>query len=258
MTLTRRDFLKGTLGAFLISPGRGRDREVPTKRIPVLLYHDISNSVKDDYTLSPAQFAAQMEWLYSEGYQALLFREVPSLPEEQLERKVVITFDDGYASFIDYAFPLLQSYQFKAILNPIGAHVGTFIPMGTNRPLLSWDEYRYLLKTGLVELGCHTYELHHSKGALSVSASRLESDLQRFQEVAQRETGRRVQILAWPYGYFDRQSVRVAKKVGFQYLLTSEEGLFERASGWDRIPRLNINYKLDLVSFKQYLGRKEQ
>ncbi len=257
MTLTRRDFLKASASAFLISSGLTQKGWCQAGRIPVLLYHDISNTTKDDYTLSPAQFAAQMEWLYSEGYQTLLFHEIPSIPEDTLKKKIVITFDDGYASFIDIAFPLLQIYQFKATLNLIGARVGTFIRFGENRPLLSWDEYRYLLRSGIVDLGCHTYELHHSRGVLSVSDTKLQSDLERFQEVVKRETGSPFKILAWPFGYFSEESIRVAKKLGFQYFLTSTEGFFQRASGWDKIPRLNINYKLDLVSFKQYIGREE-
>lgn len=257
MTLTRRDFFKVSAGAFLISSGLTQKGWGHAGKIPVLLYHDISNTIKDDYTLSPAQFAAQMEWLYSEGYQTLLLQEIRSVPEDTLKKKIVITFDDGYASFIDFAFPLLQIYQFKATLNLIGARVGTFLRLGENRPLLSWDEYRYLLKSGRVDLGCHTYGLHHSRGVLSVSEAELQGDLERFQEVLQRETGRPSKILAWPYGYFTEESIRVAKKLGFQYFLTSTEGFFQSASGWDKIPRLNINYKLDLVSFKQYIGREE-
>lgn len=257
MTLTRRDFFKVCAGTFLIPPIITQRGWCNSGKIPVLLYHDISNTIKDDYTISPAQFAAQMEWLYSEGYQTLLFHEIRSIPEDKLEKKIVITFDDGYASFIDYAFPLLQIYQFKATLNLIGARVGTFLRFGENRPLLSWEEYRYLLRSGLVDLGCHTYELHHSRGVLSVSDSKLHSDLERFQEVAQRETGSPFKVLAWPFGYFNEQSIQIAKKLGFQYFLTSKEGFFQRTSGWDKIPRLNVNYKLDLVSFKQYIGREE-
>lgn len=258
MTLTRRDFFKVCAGTFLIPPIITQKGWCNSGKLPVLLYHDISNTIKDDYTISPAQFAAQMEWLYSEGYQTLLLHEIRSVPEDKFDKKIVITFDDGYASFIDYAFPLLQIYQFKATLNLIGQKVGTFIHLRENRPLLSWDECRYLLRSGRIELGCHTYALHHSRGVLSVSDSKLHSDLQRFQEVAERETGSPFKVLAWPFGFFNQQSIEIAKKLGFQYLLTSREEFFQRASGWDKIPRLNINHRLDLVSFMQYIGRERQ
>lgn len=258
MTLTRRDFLKVGAGAFLIPPWVVQQAWCKSGRVPVLLYHDISKFLQDDYTLSPAQFAAQMEWLYSEGYQTLFLDELRSVPEGTLEKKIILTFDGGYASFIDYVLPLLEIYQFKGTLNLIGQKVGTFIHLGGNRPLLSWDECRYLLRSGLVDLGCHTYGLHHSRGVLSVSDSELQSDLQQFQEVAMRETGRSFKVLAWPYGLFREKSVEVAKKLGFQYFLTSTGGFFQKGLGWENIPRLNINYKFDLNSFRKYLGREEK
>ena len=42
-----------------------------------------------------------------------LARGVP-LPK----RAVMITFDDGYSSCYDIAFPLLQEYQAKAVIKP--------------------------------------------------------------------------------------------------------------------------------------------
>ena len=253
MNLTRREFLKLSGGAFLLFSGIGKGRAEGSGKIPVLLYHDISDTLKDDYTISPGQFAAQMEWLYEEGYQPLFFSEIDSLKSEKFEKMILITFDDGYASFLDYAFPLLQAYQFKATVNVIGREVGTFISLGGNRPTLSWDEYRYLLKSGWVDLGCHTYHLHLKGGVLSVSEEELRKDLERFQEEVQREIGRRLDILSWPFGLFDERRIRIAKDLGFRYFLTSVEGFFRKGSGIEAIPRLNINDRLDLLSFKHYL-----
>ncbi len=256
MNLTRRDFLRIGAGVFFSSLWTRKKGWASPGEIPILLYHDISNSFKDDYTVSPSQFASQMEWLYSEGYQTLFLRET-SLIREGNEKIILITFDDGYASFMDFAFPLLQAYQFKATVNVIGEKVGTFLSLGGNRPTLSWDEYRYLVRSGWVELGCHTFGLHQQKGVLSVSEARLRTDLERFQELVQRELGRALDILAWPYGFFNERSIEVAKDLGFKYLLTSIEGFFKTSMGWDRLPRLNINHKIDLISFKQYIGREE-
>ncbi len=253
MNLTRRGFLKLSGGAFLLFSRIGKGTTKEARNIPVLLYHDISDIFKDDYTVSPAQFAAQMEWLYEEGYQTLFFSEIDSSKGEEFEKMILITFDDGYASFLDYAFPLLQAYQFKATVNVIGREVGTFISLGGNRPTLSWDEYRYLLKSGWVDLGCHTYHLHLRGGVLSVSEDRLREDLERFQEEVQKEIGRKLEILSWPFGLFDERRIRIAKELGFRYFLTSTEGFFRKGSGIEAIPRLNINGRLDLLSFKRYL-----
>ncbi len=254
MTLSRRDFLKVSAGALILPAFAPKALFAEGQTIPVLLYHDISDQFKDEYTISPWRFAAQMERLYSDGYKSISLRDLDNLRREDLGRAVVITFDDGYASFIDYAFPLLKDSGFKAAVNIIGQYVGTFMTLGGNRPMLSWDEYRFLKNSGLVELGCHTYNLHSMSRVPPYSGKVLEDDLRLFTETFAKEIGTSPDILAWPFGAYDQNGVRVAERIGFKYLLTSREALFRENGNLNEIPRLNINNRLDLVSFCQYIG----
>lgn len=254
--LTRRDFLKFSGSVIALSFYFTEDLYGNNIKIPVLLYHDISCCFRDEYTVSPVFFAAQMEWLYSQGYVTLSMRELNSTTTINNQKIVVLTFDDGYASFTDYVFPLLIEYNFKATLNIIGQHVGTYINLNGNRPMLSWDEYRHIMKSGLVDLGCHTYALHSRAGILSSSKDAVEKDLLLFQEIMLKEIGAKTNILAWPYGIYDERSINVVTEAGFKYILTSHEGYFGKGSDLRKIPRLNINNKLDLLSFQQYIGGK--
>jgi peptidoglycan/xylan/chitin deacetylase (PgdA/CDA1 family) len=106
-----------------------------------------------------------------------------------------------------------------------------------------------------VDLGCHTFDLHRfaGRGAAGATDGKLAEDLRRFQEAAAAETGAPAEILSWPYGWYTRGGIQVARKAGFRYLLTSDEGKFSPGDDPARIPRLNINGKLDLDSFRQYL-----
>jgi len=255
MALTRRTFLKTTGMAALSLPFL-RIAGAGAGTVPVLLYHDISDEGPGPYTLSPPLFAAQMEWLFSEGFRVVPVRELERTSATGSGRTVVITFDDGYASFLDHAFPVLSYYRFPATINIVAAWTGKFIETepGRNRPLLSWDEYRFLLGTGLVDLGCHTFDLHHPGGVPAVPAERLRQDLRRFQETMERETGRTADILAWPYGIYDRSGMDEAQREGFRCLLTSNEGLFTVGSRLDEVPRLNIGGQADLRSFRRHFG----
>lgn len=255
MYLTRRDFFKISGATIFLSLPLPKNLLAKAGKIPVLMYHDISDQFRDEYTISPSLFAAQMEWLYSNGYTALSFREVDRFMEGGDERKVIITFDDGYSSFMDYAFPLLREYKFEAVLNIIGHYVETYIRLGANRPMLSWDEYRYLSKSGVVDLGCHTYNLHAygHRGVLGVPEKVLRKDLLLFQDTLKKEMGKTTEILAWPYGLYSKKSIEIAKDVGFKYILTSNEGYLGHRSNFHEIPRLNINNKLDIASFRDYV-----
>lgn len=249
MKISRREFLwlSGALAGSIGGLALARETSV---EIPVLLYHDISDEFRDSYTISPSLFAAHMEWLHNNGFRAIAMRDIDRPPENG--KAVVITFDDGYASYMNYAFPLFREYGFHSTINVIGSLAGTFLHEGGNRPMLAWDEYRYLLQSGRVDIGCHSYRLHSAahKGVLGVSDETLRVDLRTFREVLGRETGKSTDILAWPYGLYDAKRISIARKEGFRYLLTSREASFLASGDVAEIPRRNIDNLYDITSFR--------
>ena len=225
--ITRRYFLQIT-GASLASLLINHKSAHASNNIilPVLMYHDISYDSHDLYAAMPTMFAAQMEWLYANGYQAISFADIDRLARGEIQKPIMITFDDGYASFSSYAFPYMQRYNFKAVINAIGEYVGSFITLGKSRPTLSWDEYRYLTGTGLVEVGCHTYALHKYgfQEKQSEFDDQLPGDLAKFQEKYTQELGKPATTIAWPYGFYTAKSLDIARQAGFRHILGSENG----------------------------------
>jgi peptidoglycan/xylan/chitin deacetylase (PgdA/CDA1 family) len=267
INLDRRTFLIGA-GALLALPLIGqastlfpqtqnKDTAVAKARgrVPVLLYHDISDYLSDAYTVTATQFASQMEWLYNNGYQAISLKQISDLAIPT--KTIVITFDDGYASFMDFAFPLLRYYNFKATINIIGEYVGSYLSVAGNRPMLSWDEYRYLTASGVVDLGCHTYKLHafRHRGVADVSEKTLHEDIQLFQKTMVREIGKPSEIMAWPYGFYTKRTIEIAAQAGIRYMLTSQRGFLGSKSPMTEIPRIPVGNDMDFKTFKSILDR---
>lgn len=256
MSLTRRQFLTLS-GATVLSLSFHWRATADVVRIPVLMYHDISVHLTELETITPSVFASQMEWLYAMGYRAISFEELDSLDVDSAKRALIITFDDGYASFMDYVFPLLTEYRFKATVNIIGNEVGSVL--SRHQQMLSWDECRYLLQSGLVDIGCHTHGLHVWGGwsspttAITPFNERLKKDLATFQEKCGKELGRSVNILAWPYGMYDKRSIKIAQGEGFRYILTSNRGYLEKNGDRSAIHRRSVNYDVNLDSFRAYI-----
>lgn len=256
MSLTRRQFLtvSGATVLSLALPGSAMGDGV---RIPVLMYHDLSVHLTERETVMPSVFASQMEWLFAMGYRAVSFEDLDTLEVDGAKRALIITFDDGYASFMDYAFPLLLEYRFKATVNIIGKEVGNVL--SSRHPMLSWDECRYLLQSGLVDIGCHSYGLHVWGGwsspttAITPFNERLKKDLAAFQEKSKKELGRPANVLAWPYGMYDTRSIEIAQGEGFRYLLTTNRGYLESKGDWSAIHRRSVNHDVNLASFRAYI-----
>jgi peptidoglycan/xylan/chitin deacetylase (PgdA/CDA1 family) len=254
LDMTRRFFLTAMATALVLPKKVFAGDSAHPASIPVLLYHDIAFESSDDYTITPALFAAQMEWLYANGYKAISFADLDK--ESSLEKTVIITFDDGYASFITYAFPFLRAYGFKATINIIGEYVGSYITERGDRLTLSWDEYRYLSASGLVSLGSHTDRLHvfSHQGAAGVSDAVLLEDLQQFQNIFKQEMGTPSEIIAWPYGFYNERSIAVAGKAGFHYFLTSKTGYYHHTDNFTEIPRIPISKNDQLFTFQSKIG----
>jgi peptidoglycan/xylan/chitin deacetylase (PgdA/CDA1 family) len=255
MKVTRREFLV-LGGSTILLPKLLPDilLAAPAGTVPVLMYHDITGRYQDPYSTPPALFAAHMEWMYTVGYRAVSLAEAVN-GQHSHEKLVILTFDDGYASFLDYSFPLLREYGFRATVNLIAGYTGRYMDYSGPRPVLSWDELRFLAESGIVDLGCHTSSLHHGgRGVLEVAPETLESDLATFRQELRKKTGVETDILAWPFGKFSEESVKIAKRVGFRFLLTSEEGFFNPSGNLALIPRLSITGAIGMDAFRKHLG----
>lgn len=136
-------------------------------KIPILLYHHLSETeAESDTVLSPANFERQVKLLYENGYQTVSFEDLLQFVEngkKMPEKAVVITFDDGYYSNYEYAFPILQKYGFEATIFVIGHSIGQDMYKDTGykiTPHFGTQEMQEMLASGLIKIHSHTYDMH--------------------------------------------------------------------------------------------------
>jgi peptidoglycan/xylan/chitin deacetylase (PgdA/CDA1 family) len=214
-------------------------------KVPVLMYHEIIDDPNDptnEYSISPATFAEQMQWLADNGYHAIPFSEINNADP----KSVIITFDDGYQSFFDHAWPVLKEHGFYSTVNLVGAWVGGMVPNKNPRPAMSWDEIKTLYATGMVTFGCHTYDQHHyeTKGVSTISEDVLTADFLKFQSVLKEKIGVTTNIIAWPFGYYSDAAYKAGDAAGFDYYLTMHSGYYD-GNRW-YVPRFDIKRGVNL------------
>lgn len=187
-------------------------------RMPVLMYHHIVPDGQrcNEMTITAGRFEQDLQWLSENGYHTVLPRELAAgqpLPE----KPVLITFDDGYRSNYDLAFPLLQKYQAKAAIA-----VMVFMQDNWAGGFLTWDMCRELTASGLVEIGSHGYAIHNlderqgnyvagqangvqrRKGESDAAfQARVLDDLQKSYDRILAETGAAPTFFAYPFGRTD-------------------------------------------------------
>ena len=95
--------------------------------VPILVYHDIGPQAKGRMVIGAKSFEEQMRYLKSQGYRVVSFKEFlefASLKRQLPEKSLVLSFDDGYKSFLQYAYPILKELGFTATLFVYTDYIG--------------------------------------------------------------------------------------------------------------------------------------
>jgi peptidoglycan/xylan/chitin deacetylase (PgdA/CDA1 family) len=182
--------------------------------LPILLYHKVSLDQNDALTISADHLDRQLAYIDSNGYTPISFAELKAALDglRTLPAKpVIVTFDDGYVSTYELAYPLLVKHDVKAtIFLPtafIGGNAGW---SGGSEPLMSYEMIRQLaanppagnkLAGNLIEFALHG---HRHESYERYSAAQIESDLSQCLHTLDASGCAFSRVFAYPYGRMPR------------------------------------------------------
>jgi peptidoglycan/xylan/chitin deacetylase (PgdA/CDA1 family)/2-polyprenyl-3-methyl-5-hydroxy-6-metoxy-1,4-benzoquinol methylase len=218
----------------------------PRNRLPILMYHRVAPDgveASRRWRLHPDDFKAQLRHLRDAGYRSITFEQWRAAADRRIRipaRSIMLTFDDGYADFTDYAWPLLLEYGFRAtmfvVTDLVGASNAWDEKLGETLPLMDWPTLVNLRRQGL-ELGSHS-ALH--RPLVTLSAAALADDLCRSRASFHEHLGEAVRSIGYPYGLHDTRVRAIAGACGFRYGVTTSESLTEWGEDLLCLPRLEV------------------
>ena len=217
------------------------ENEAETVRLPIVMYHHMSPKARlwGDYVISPEQFESDLQYLRAQGYTPISTSELfawydgeGTLPE----KPVMITFDDGYESTYVYAKPLLEKYGMPSVVSIIGSVAQQYSDTPDHMldySHMSWEAAAETDAGGLMEVQCHTWNMHKLEARRGCSPTSGESDehyygaladdLSKFCETYEQHIGHPCSVLALPFGMYTDRTLEYAKKLGFRAVLTCTE-----------------------------------
>ena len=189
--------------------------------LPTLMYHSVSPDRDDPYciTVRPQRFASQMRLIHRLGMRAVSIQELLAAQAGgswKATRLIGLTFDDGYADFIDYALPELQRHRFTATAFVLAGRLGgdnSWNAEGPRKRLMTVDRLKTAAAAG-IEIGSHGL-LHVSLP--SVSDDDLEEEISLSRRLLQKATGQQVAGFCYPFGHVDDRAVRAVRAAGYDY-----------------------------------------
>ena len=208
-----------------------------TVTVPILMYHYVRTPPNPAYdrlgwglSTSPADFAAQMDWLDRNGYHPVTLTDLRDyLAERRVlpDRPVVLTFDDGYEDFYTTAFPILQAHHFRAVSYVVSGFIG-------RSRYLTAQQIRTLDANG-VEIGAHTVDhvdlTRSTPGGLAFQVAGSKATLETL-------LGHPVLDFCYPSGKFDDRVVAEVEAAGFESATTTQPGSLHSAAdrfSWSRV-----------------------
>jgi peptidoglycan/xylan/chitin deacetylase (PgdA/CDA1 family) len=197
-------------------------------------------------------FDEQLHYLADSGFRCVSlddWRRAAAAKSPIPGRAVVLTFDDGYVDFAEYAWPLLQKHGFTASLFVVTDLVGDRSRwdsiLGEEAPLLDWPELRRLQCEG-VEIGSHSATHRPLVGLSNVDVVReaVSSRASLIQEL-----GTPVHAFAYPFGLTSKVVQHLVGASGFTYGLTSVDRCARYQDPLLALPRRAVPGSTTLSSF---------
>lgn len=214
--------------------------------LPVLMYHFFYDKTKeqgkDNNWIEISDFEEQIKYLSENNFYFPTWEEVEEYIDGKTilpEKSVVLTFDDGDASFFELAVPVLQKYNID----------------GTSFVITSWYGYRAQEKQKNVNYESHSDNMHQGgsdgKGVmLSWNYEKIVEDLNKSKETLNSDAT----IFCYPYGQYNATSIEALKETGYELAFTTEAGRVKVGANKYALPRVRISKTTTLSQFKKMVN----
>jgi poly-beta-1,6-N-acetyl-D-glucosamine N-deacetylase len=185
-------------------------------KVPILMYHDISEKKEVDWDVTPQELAQQFQEIKDRGLTPITLEQLIShlrtgatLPE----KPILLTFDDNYVGQYKYAFPLLQQYKYPAVWSVHTAYVGS----KSGKPKATWEQLREMQQSGLITIASHTVN-HFNLTKISESA--VDKELRDSKEQLERNLGIKVRYFTYPEGSYASYITEKVAAAGYEAALS--------------------------------------
>lgn len=221
--------------------------------VPVLLYHriitDSSQAGVHGTYVTLKQIEAHFRYLKKHGYTPITFRQLPLINRFNAARKyIILTFDDGYRDNYNLLMPLLDKYQFKAVIYLVTGKAENNWDMkdeGRTFPLLTREQIIEMSRRG-IEFGAHT--INHVD-LTQVGVEEAWKEITGSRSYLQALLGKKVNTFAYPYGKVNDAIEELVKKAGFKYGIGTTSGPLALQEDLYNIRRIVIHPDTNIFRF---------
>lgn len=224
--------------------------------VPILTYHRIlQQKTYSIYDLKVSQLEEELCYLKQHNYHpitAAQFFAWRDQPQNYPSNPIVLSFDDGNVSQFIRVLPLLQKYGFKATFFIYPSVIKDQVTLAMN-----WTEINQLIRAGM-DIQCHTMTHPYLTQGLTESdqayQQRLIYELRDAKVLLEKKLNKPIDLLAYPFGWFNSKVEAEAIKAGFKGVFTVNWGSNRLAENPFRFKRRIMTNDVTLNHFQQIIA----
>ena len=155
------------------------------------------------------------------------------LKNNKLQKKVLLTIDDGFLSFYENAWPILKNKKIPFILFISTREVGNFNYM-------SWEQIKEISEENFVEIGNHS---HTHEYLADENNEVIKEDIEKSISIFKKNLGKNSNFFSYPFGEYSNNFKNIIKQFGFKFAFGQHSGVIDETKDFYELPRYPINEK---------------
>lgn len=189
-----------------------------TSGITILAFHKLLNLFSFGSTnYSPRRFEKLLKYFQKQGRGYDFFDSLTDTDN----KKIAITFDDGYKHLLKPLKLFIDKYQIKPTIFIPTAFIGRsnnwdYSHIFKDDPHLDKSEIKELALTG-VKFGSHG---HTHTAFTKLTPEQLDDELILSKKILEDLTGREVESISYPFGRYNRQILEKVSYAGYKFAVT--------------------------------------
>jgi len=199
-----------------------------------IMYHRFEENKYPSTNIKLEDFKSQINLIEKYKYEFISHDQFESLiNEKNLEKKILLTIDDGFSSFYENAWPILKEKKIPFIIFINTETVGS-------RGYMNWSQIKEISQFNFVHIGNHS---HSHEYLVDWSDDEIEKDLKTSIKLFKEKLNHETKFFAYPFGEYKKSYKEIVKKLGFEYAFGQHSGVMDKTKDKFELPRFPINEK---------------
>lgn len=204
------------------------------KGVPILLYHRIEkqediNNYDVTIAVTPEEFKEQMKYLKDNNYNTITYDQLYNFMKNGSilpSKPIIISFDDGYYSTYEYAYPILKELGMKAEVAVVTGtkerDKDTVLLKKQKADHFNWKQAIEMEKSGFIDLQSHTVT-HEVLD--TVSNTSLTNQLKSSKDSLEKVLSKKISTIIYPQGGYNENVITESLNAGYKIGVTTKVGL---------------------------------